>query len=72
MTKSIRPVFLWQLEDVLRTMVGRLKSELSQAQDTIAKLQAIASVGFDGVAWTLRRCKIAGVDGKVRSNSEWT
>lgn len=26
-------------EDVLRTMVGRLKSELSQAQDTIAKLQ---------------------------------
>lgn len=29
-------------------MVGRLKSELSQAQDTIAKLQAIASVGLDG------------------------
>lgn len=30
-------------------MVGRLKSELSQAQDTIAKLQAIALVGLDGV-----------------------
>lgn len=35
-------------------MVGRLKSELSQAQDTIAKLQAIAVVGLDGVVGDVR------------------